>query len=98
MNNSIENIKRSKQTIFEIVITTVIISIGINFVVLGISNELDFNNNLVLIIIGSILIILSLLITSFQKFKQSNRNLIIEAALVYDNASREILDIDGYAY
>ena len=98
MKNSIENIKKSKQTIFEIVITTVIISIGINFVVLGISNELDFNNNLVLIIIGSILIILSLLIISFQKFKQSNRNVIIEAALVYDNANREILDIDGYAF
>lgn len=91
MKNSIENIKRSKQTIFEIVITMVIISIGINFVVIGISNELDFNNNLVLIIIGSILIILSLLITSYQKFKQSNRNVIIEAALVYDNANREIL-------
>lgn len=98
MKNSIENIKRSKQTIFEIVITMVIISIGINFVVIGISNELDFNNNLVLIIIGSILIILSLLITSYQKFKQSNRNVIIEAALVYDNANREILDIDGYAF
>lgn len=98
MKNSVENIKRSKQTIFEIVITTVIISIGINFVVLGISNELDFNNNLMLIIIGCILIILSLLITSFQKFKQSNRNVIIEAALVYDNANREILDIDGYAF
>lgn len=65
MKNSIENIKRSKQTILEIVITMVIISIGINFVVIGISNELDFNNNLVLIIIGSILIILSLLITSY---------------------------------
>ena len=98
MKNSVENIKRSKQTIFEIVITTVIISIGINFVVLGISNELDFNNNLMLIIIGCILIILSLLITSFQKFKQANRNVIIEAALVYDNANREILDIDGYAF
>lgn len=34
MENSIENIRRSKQTISEIVITTVIISIGINFVVL----------------------------------------------------------------
>lgn len=98
MNNSIENIKRSKQIIFKIVITTIIISIGINFVMLGISNELDFNNNLVLIIIGSILIILSLLITSFQKFKQSNKNLIIEAVLAYDNANREILDIDGYAF
>lgn len=98
MENSIENIRRSKQTISEIVITTVIISIGINFVVLGISKELDFNNNLMLIIIGSILIILSLLIISFQKFKQSNRNVIIEAALEYDNANREILDIDGYAF
>lgn len=48
MENSIENIRRSKQTISEIVITTVIISIGINFVVLGISKELDFNNNLML--------------------------------------------------
>lgn len=47
MENSIENIRRSKQTISEIVITTVIISIGINFVVLGISKELDFNNNFV---------------------------------------------------
>lgn len=89
MENSIENIRRSKQTISEIVITTVIISIGINFVVLGISKELDFNNNLMLIIIGSIFIILSLLIISFQKFKQSNRNVIIEAALEYDNANRE---------
>ncbi len=37
MGNSIGNIKRSKQTIFEIVVTTVIILIGLNFVVLGIS-------------------------------------------------------------
>lgn len=98
MNNSIENIKRSKQTILEIIITTVIISIGINFVVLGISNELGLNNNLALIIVGSIMIILSLLITFFQNFKKSNRNLIIEAALVYDNENRKILDIDGYKF
>lgn len=38
--------------VFEIVITTVIISIGINFVVLGVSNELAVNNNLVLIVLG----------------------------------------------
>lgn len=98
MNNSIENIKRSKQTILEIIITTVIISIGINFVVLGISNELALNNNLALISVGSIMIILSLSITFFRNFKKSNRNLMIEAALVYDNKNRKIIDIDGYKF
>ena len=94
MENSIENIRRSKQTISEIVITTVIISIGINFVVLGISKELDFNNNLMLIIIGSILIILSLLIISFQKFKQSNM-LYQLVNTMSDLKQGKIFSIDG---
>lgn len=98
MNDSIENIKRSKQMVFEIVITTVVVSIGINFVVLGISNELNINNNLLLILFGCILIVISLFIVSFQKFKQSNRKQVIEAALVYDNENREIIDIDGYDF
>lgn len=98
MNDSIENIKRSKQMVLEIVITTVVVSIGINFVVLGISNELNINNNLLLILFGCILIAISLFIVAFQKFKQSNRNQVIEAALVYDNENREIIDIDGYDF
>lgn len=98
MNDSIENIKKSKQIVLEIVITTVIISIGINFIVLGISNELNINNNLLFIIFGTILIAVSLFIVAFQKFKQSNKKQVIEAALVYDNENKEIIDIDGYDF
>ena len=50
MNNSIENIKKSKQMVFEIVITTVIISIGINFAVLGVNNELGGTNESIMYI------------------------------------------------
>ena len=98
MNNPIENIKKSKQLIFETIITTILISIGINFVVIGICDKLNLKNDLALIIIGCILIILSLLIISIQKFKLSNRKLIIEAAVVYDNANKAIIDIDGYDF
>lgn len=99
MKNSIENIKESQQSILELVIIPIIISIGINLIMLGISNDLNFK----LILIGSIFIILSLFIPAYLKpaylkFKQSNRKVKIQAALVYDSKNRKILDIDNYEF
>lgn len=97
MNNSVENIKKSKQLILELMITTVIISMGINFIVMGISNELN-NSNTMLIIIGIALIVLSLLAVFMSRFKQSNLKKAIEAVLVYDNNDRQLLDIKNYDF
>lgn len=65
---------------------------------LGISNELDKNHNLLYIIVGSVLIIVSLIIVLIKKFNQSNRNIVINAVLVYDQMKEEFLKIQDYTF
>lgn len=77
--------------VLEILIITVVVSIGINFAVLRISNELNINNNLLLILFGCILIAILLLVGTLNKFKQSNIRQVIEATLVFNNENKEIM-------
>lgn len=96
MQGSVENIKKSKNTIFELLITTVLISVGINIFALGISNFLGVDNNIVFILVGSLLIIISLFIIFFRQLNLSNRKEHIEAALVYDAKNNKIISIKDY--
>jgi len=96
MQGSVENIKKSKNTIFELLITTVLISVGINILALGISNFLGIDNNIVFILVGSLLIIISLFIIFFRQLNLSNRKEHIEAALVYDAKNNKIISIKDY--
>lgn len=96
MKGSVDNIKKSKNTIFELLITTVSISAGINLVVLGISNILGVNYNISFIVAGTLLILISMFVIFFRQLKLSNRHHSIEAILVYDRINHELVDIENY--
>ena len=52
MNDSIKNIENSKRNIYDIILTTIIISAGINLIIMGIGNIIGIEGNIYFVIMG----------------------------------------------
>lgn len=89
MNDSIKNIENSKRNIYDIILTTIIISAGINLIIMGIGNIIGIEGNIYFVIMGILLVTCSLILTFCKNFKHSNRKYIVNALVTYDAQKKD---------
>lgn len=98
MNDSIINIKYSRRNIYDIILTTILISAGINLIIMGVGNIIGIEGNIYFIIMGALLVACSLVLTYCKNFKQSNRKYIINAVVTYDAQKKCLVNIRNYDF
>lgn len=98
MNDSIKNIENSKRNIYDIILTTIIISAGINLIIMGIGNIIGIEGNIYFVIMGILLVTCSLILTFCKNFKHSNRKYIVNALVTYDAQKKRLVNIKDYDF
>lgn len=96
MDKSIDNIKKNWNDLYSIMLTTIMLSAGVNLLVLGIGNIIGNTSNVIYIVVGVLLIICPLIIIFVTGFKKSNRDYLISAVVTYDKNSKELIKIKDY--
>jgi len=95
-NSSIKQIKKTQFNILQLILTTVLIASGVNFLVTGAISCFENKSGLLLIIIGISLIVLTVIITLIIDFKKSKIQEIINAVISYDPKKQELIEIPKY--
>lgn len=98
MDKSVDNIKKSWNDLYSIMLTTVMLSAGVNLLVLGIGNIIGDASNTTYIVTGILLTIVPLIVVFFLNFKKSNRDYLISAVVTYDRKSKELIKIKDYNF
>lgn len=79
-------------------LATVIISAGINMLIMGIGNIFGVNNNELYIVSGLLLITVSLIIIFVKDMKKSNRKYLINAIVTYNKETQKIIPFNNYEF
>lgn len=95
-DSSIKQIKKTQFNIFQLILTTVLIASGVNFLVTGVISYFENKSGLLFVIIGISLILLTLIITLIIDFKKSKIREIINAIITYDPQDQELIKIPKY--
>ena len=95
-DSSIKQIKKTQFNIFQLILTTVFIASGVNFLVTGAISYFENKSGLLFVIIGINLILLTLIITLIIDFKKSKIREIINAIITYDPQDQELIKIPKY--
>ena len=95
-DSSIKQIKKTQFNIFQLILTTVLIASGVNFLVTGAISYFENKSGLLFVIIGISLILLTLIITLIIDFKKSKIREIINAIITYDPQDQELIKIPKY--
>ena len=95
-DSSIKQIKTTQFNIFQLILTTVLIASGVNFLVTGAISYFENKSGLLFVIIGISLILLTLIITLIIDFKKSKIREIINAIITYDPQDQELIKIPKY--
>ncbi len=85
----------SRRILFEVILTVVFISFGLNLIGTSFS---DLNNslNLVLLVVGIIIVIVSLIVLIYTNFQKFNRSITLKGFFVYDAKENKLIDVDSY--
>ena len=89
-DSSIKQIKKTQFNIFQLILTTVLIASGVNFLVTGVISYFENKSGLLFVIIGISLILLTLIITLIIDFKKSKIREIINAIITYDPKTKNL--------
>ena len=99
MNNKpIKQIKSVQVKTLNFIFSAIVIACGINFIVSGIVNYVTNKEGWIYIIIGSILVVLTLLVLFLIELLQSKNKTIIESTVTYDKEKKELIEIEGYSF
>ena len=96
-NTSVKQIKKTQFNLLQLILTTIFIASGVNILIMGIVSYFDNQSGLLFIIIGSILIILTTLITVLIDFKKSKVKTIINCVVCYNPEKRELVEVPYYS-
>ena len=95
-NSPIKQIKKTQFNIIQLILTTVLIASGVNFLVTGAVSHFENKSGSLLIIIGISLIVLTVIISLIIDFKKSKIKEIINAVISYDPQKQELIKIPKY--
>lgn len=90
----IAKLKNRKDEGFKVVLISVIMALGINFLAFGISNIFNINN--AYLIIGFLMIFISITILTLNKYKSLNRIVNLKGFFIYNKKDKRLLRISEY--
>ena len=85
----------NREILFKIILTAIIISLGTNLIANSLYN-LNEIINIVFLIIGLLIVIISSFILIFNIFNKSNQSLRFEGFFLYDSKTNKIIDVINY--
>ena len=91
-----EDITRIKDVIFETTLTVVLMSIGVNLLVIAISSI--YKNTIAYLLIGLILILVTLVLIFYKNLYKSNRHIEIDGVVTYDEKNKCLVNIRNYKF
>lgn len=85
----------SKDLLLEIILTAIFVSFGLNLVVASFSN-INGEFNIIMLIIGAIIVIISSISLIYINFKKFDRKFTINGFIVYDAKENRLIDVNDY--
>lgn len=85
----------NRSILFQLILTAIIISLGTNLIVNSLYN-LNEIINIVFLIIGLLIVVISSFILIYNNFKKFNRSLEFEAFIIYDSKTNKLIDVVDY--
>lgn len=85
----------SRGILFEVILTVVFISFGLNLIVASFTN-LTNSFNLVLLVVGLVIVIISVMVLIYSNFQKFNKSLTLKGFFVYDAKENKLIDVENY--
>lgn len=85
----------NREILFKIILTAIIISLGTNLIANSLYN-LNEIINIVFLIIGLLIVVISSFILIFNIFKKSNQSRKFEGFFLYDSKTNKLIDVINY--
>lgn len=98
MKSPIKLIKDVQAKTFNIIMSTIIIACGVNFLVTGIVNYIANKDGLIYIISGCVLILLTIFGLMLYNLLRTSKKTIIECAVTYDEKNKKLIRIPRYSF
>lgn len=95
-DSSIKQIKKAQFNILQLILTTVLVATGVNFLVTGAISYFEGQSGLLFVILGIVLIVLTIIITLVIDFRKSEIKEIINAVICYEPKNQELIKIPEY--
>ena len=93
----INNIKKSQESVIKILVGTVLISSGVNFVIVAIANKIE-NGFIIFLLTGIFLIILSIGFIGYDQLTKSNICVDITGTIGFDDKKHQLIVIPQYQF
>lgn len=97
-NKPIKQIKNVQAKTLNFILSAIIIACGINFIVTGVVSYVANKEGWIYMIIGSALVVITVLVFFLIELLHAKSETIIECAVTYDKEKKELIKIVGYSF